>query len=336
MTVRPRPILTADEMRAAEAAAIAAGTPVGTLMERAGAAAADEIWAYAGPVPALVLCGPGNNGGDGYVVARLLRERGMEVRVAASAEPRSDAARIAHERWTGAVEPIDRVAPAPLLIDALFGTGLGRPLDERLVERLCGLAAQATIRAAVDLPSGAATDDGALLSRVPDFDLTVTFQTLKPSHLLQPAARHMGRIVIADIGIAAASRLHVIDRPSLRAPGPEDHKYSRGYVAVVAGEMPGASALTAAAAARAGAGYVRLFAPHFVEGAVPRCRRPSPRATRLSSTPTPSTCWPATVPSSSRAPRSSRPMKASSPACSALWQEAGSTAPAPPRSGPAR
>jgi hydroxyethylthiazole kinase-like uncharacterized protein yjeF len=103
---------------------------------------------------------------------------------------------------------------------------------------------------------------------VPDYGLTITFQTLKPSHLLQPAARHMGRIVVADIGIAAESGLHEIAPPRLRAPGPDDHTYSRGDVAVLAGEMPGASALTATAALRAGAGYVRLFADRPV-AAVP-------------------------------------------------------------------
>lgn len=257
-------VLTAEEMRAAEARAIEAGTPVETLMERAGLAAAEAIGLYAGPVPALVLCGPGNNGGDGYVIARALRERGVAVSVAALGQPTTEAARAARASWSGPVLPLDEAEPAPLLIDALFGTGLRRPLEQ--ADRLLRLAAEARIRVAVDLPSGAATDDGALLSPVPDYDLTITFQTLKPSHLLQPAARHMGRIVVADIGIEAASDLARIERPRLRAPGPEDHKYRRGYVAVLAGEMPGAAALVASAAARGGAGYIRLFAPRVVQG----------------------------------------------------------------------
>ena len=257
-------ILTAAEMRAAEAAAIAAGTPAYTLMERAGAGAAEAIWRFAGPMPALVLCGPGNNGGDGYVIARALRERGAEVKVAALAEPTTPAARAARDAWGGPVVPLHQAEPAPLLVDALFGTGLRRPLD--CADRLLALAAAARIRVAIDLPSGAATDDGALLSPVPDYDLTITFQTLKPSHLLQPAARHMGRIVVADIGIAATSDLACIGRPRLHAPGPDDHKYRRGYVAILAGEMPGAAALAASAAARSGAGYVRLFAQGVVHG----------------------------------------------------------------------
>ena len=267
-------ILTAAEMRAAEAAAIAAGTPAAILMERAGTAAAEAIWRFAGPMPALVLCGPGNNGGDGYVIARRLAERGVVVRVAALAEPGSADAQAARAAWKGPVERLGDAAPAPLLVDALFGTGLARPLDEALSRRLCGLAASARVRVAVDLPSGVATDDGAILSPVPDFDLTISFATLKPSHLLQPAARRMGRIVVADIGIAAQSRLGAIGRPVLRRPGPDDHKYTRGYVLVVGGLMPGAAALAASAAARGGAGYVVLLSDG---GSVPNAvirRRP--------------------------------------------------------------
>ena len=257
---RGRPILTADGMRAAEAATIEAGTPVEELMERAGTAAAEAIGRFAGSQPVLVLCGPGNNGGDGYVIARALGERGFDVRVAALAEPKSAAARQAREHWTGPVEPLGTATGAPLLVDALFGTGLSRGLDAATSDALCRLADEALLRVAIDLPSGAATDDGRVLSPVPDFDLTVTFATLKPSHLLQPAARHMGRLVIADIGIEVQSNVTEIGRPCLPGPGPDTHKYSRGYVAVLAGEMPGAAALTASAALRAGAGYVRLGA----------------------------------------------------------------------------
>lgn len=253
-----RPILTAAEMRAAEAAAIGAGTPARELMEKAGAAAAEAIWRFAGPMPALILCGPGNNGGDGYVVARHLAERGASVRVASLAEPKTPDAQSAGAAWNRPVEPFAEAAAAPLLVDALFGTGLARPLDSPLSKRLLELAAAARVRVAIDLPSGVATDDGAILSPVPDFDLTISFAALKPSHLLQPAARHMGRLVIADIGLSAASRLSIIEMPALRRPGPDDHKYTRGHLLVVGGTMPGAAALAASAGARAGAGYVTL------------------------------------------------------------------------------
>ena len=257
-------ILTAEEMRAAEQRAIDAGDSVEALMERAGTAAADAIWRFGGPLPTLVLCGPGNNGGDGYVIARDLADRGVDVRVAALAEPKSEAAKWARDQWRGTVQPLDEASHAPLLIDALFGTGLARPLDDVTVRALGRLAREAAVRVAIDLPSGVATDDGRILSPVPDYDLTITFATRKPSHLLQPAARHMGRIAVADIGIEATSNLRLIERPRLAAPGPDDHKYTRGYVALVAGEMEGAIALAATAAARAGAGYVRLVASRLV------------------------------------------------------------------------
>ena len=256
-----RPILTAAEMRAAEERAIAGGTPVELLMERAGFGVAEAAWRFAGPVRTLVLCGPGNNGGDGYVAARYLAERGMEVCVAALGEPKAGAAAAARAAWRGPVVSIEAAKPAPLLIDALFGTGLSRGLDETLAARLIGLAEAARIRVAVDLPSGIETDTGALLSPVPTFDLTVTFATLKPAHLLQQAASACGRIVTVDIGINAESRLTEVAQPVLAPPGPEDHKYTRGMVAVIGGAMPGASELAALAAAHAGAGYVQLLEP---------------------------------------------------------------------------
>jgi hydroxyethylthiazole kinase-like uncharacterized protein yjeF len=261
-----RPILTTAETRAAEAVAIEAGTSVEMLMERAGSGAAEAICRYVGGLPTLVICGPGNNGGDGYVIARILRGCGIEVRVAALAEPQSVAAQWARSTWDGEVEALAEARDAPVLVDALFGTGLARPLDEQAAGALNRLAQQAKVRIAVDLPSGVATDDGKLLSPVPDYELTITFGTLKPSHLLQPAASHLGRLVVADIGLAGTSNLHEIGRPRLPEPGGRDHKYSRGYVAIVAGQMPGAAALTASAALRAGAGYVRLIGEEVSHG----------------------------------------------------------------------
>lgn len=261
-----RPILTSSEMRSAEAQAVAAGTSVEILMERAGAAATEAILRFCGPMPALVLCGPGNNGGDGYVIARLLAEGGADVRVAAAGQPQSKAARAARAAWAGPVEDVAVAAPASLLVDGLFGTGLARPLDAALSERLIGLAHEARCCVAVDVPSGVGSDDGAVLSPVPVCQLTVTFQTLKPAHRLYPAAGFMGRTVIADIGVPVRSTLSEVGRPGLKAPGPDDHKFTRGYVAVLAGTMPGAAALAAGAAARAGAGYVRLVADAPVAG----------------------------------------------------------------------
>jgi hydroxyethylthiazole kinase-like uncharacterized protein yjeF len=276
--VNGRPILTAAEMRAAEAAVIAAGTPVETLMERAGEGVAEAAWRYAGVPPTLIVCGPGNNGGDGYVAARVLKDRGVPVRVAATGEPGTDAARSARASWSGPVEDFAAARPAPLLIDALFGTGLARPLDEAMSAKLAALAGAARLRIAVDLPSGVATDDGAILSPVPAFELTVALGALKPAHRLQPSASYCGLVAIAEIGIPATNgRTIEITRPRLHSPGPADHKYSRGMVAVVAGPLQGASLLAAHAAQRAGAGYV-LVAGAPAGGPASLVKHPAPDA----------------------------------------------------------
>lgn len=265
MTVT-RPILTAAEMRAAEQRAINDGTPVELLMERAGRGLAEAVWRFAGPLPTLILCGPGNNGGDGYVAARVLRDRGVPVRVAALGAAKDGAAVSAREAWGGEIESVDAAKPAPVLVDALFGTGLTRGLEPALAARLDALATAARVSVAADLPSGIETDTGALLSATPRFDLTVTFATLKPAHLLQPSAAYCGRVVTVDIGLKASSDLIALDRPDLHPPGPADHKYSRGLVAVVGGTMPGASELAALAALHAGAGYVVLLAQEVRAG----------------------------------------------------------------------
>ena len=240
-----RPILTAAAMRAAEQAAIDGGTPVEELMERAGAALAEAVYRYAGPKPVLILCGPGNNGGDGLVAARYLAARGVDARVAVLG--RKDG------------EPLGPdTRPAHVLVDALFGTGLKRGLDASVVQQLSRLHDAARIRVACDLPSGVDSDSGAELSAVPDFDMTVTFGALKPAHRLAPAMGKCGRVVLADIGVAASSDWHEIGRPDLPPLDPAGHKYGRGLVHALAGTMPRAIALAATAAARTGAGYVRV------------------------------------------------------------------------------
>jgi len=261
-----RPILTAAAMRAAEQAAIDAGTSVAQLMERAGAALAEAAYRFAGPLPALILCGPGNNGGDGYVAARYLAERGIQVRVAALAEPASATAQAARAQWDGAVEPLtESTEPAPLLIDALFGTGLKRGLDEPAAQHLSRLCSAAVARVACDLPSGVESDGGAELGDVPDFDLTVTFGALKPAHRLSPAMQRCGRVALADIGIAASGQWHEIAAPALPPLDPGGHKYSRGLVHALSGKMPGAIALAARAAALAGAGLVRISTSRSID-----------------------------------------------------------------------
>jgi len=262
-----RPILTAEAMRAAEEAAIAGGTTVEQLMERAGAALAEATYRFAGPMPVLVLCGPGNNGGDGYVAARHLAQRGVKVRIAALAEPKSDAAKWARSHWAGPVEQLgDETAPEPLVIDALFGTGLTRGLDEGKAKQLSRLCGPAQLSVACDLPSGVQTDSGEELSLIPAYAMTVTFGALKPAHLLHPAMHKCGRLVLADIGIEADTTWHEISPPNLPPLDPGGHKYDRGLVHALAGAMPGAIALAAKAAAYAGAGYVRVSTSRPIDG----------------------------------------------------------------------
>ena len=244
----PRPILTAAAMRAAEEAAIARGTSVETLMERAGEALAEAVYRFAGPMPVLVLAGPGNNGGDGHVAARHLAARGVEVRVVAIGDL------------------TDSTPPAAVLVDALFGTGLKRTLEPSVSKEFFRLAGEARLRIACDVPSGVDSDSGAVLSPVPAFDMTVTFGALKPAHRLQPAMGKCGRVVLADIGIDANSKWFEIAAPVLPPLDPDGHKYSRGLVHCLAGTMPGAIALAATAAARSGAGYVRVSTSKPIEG----------------------------------------------------------------------
>jgi len=262
-----RPILTTAAMVAAEQRAIDAGTSVETLMERAGAALAEAAYRYAGKMPALILAGPGNNGGDGYVAARHLARRGVEVRVAALAEPKTEAGKWARGQWQGEVESLDvATAPAHLLIDALFGTGLKKALEVTVSEQVSRLSAGAKIRIACDVPSGVDSDSGAELGDVSASDLTVAFGALKPAHRLFPAMHKCGRVVLADIGVEPASDWHEIGMPGLPPLDAGGHKYSRGLVHALAGTMPGAIALAANAAARSGAGYVRVSTSRPIEG----------------------------------------------------------------------
>lgn len=265
MNMESLPIFTAAEMRAAEQSVIAGGVPDFELMLRAGRGAAEIIWRAGGARDTLVLCGPGNNGGDGYVIAAALREHGVAVRVAATGEPRTQSAQAARALWGGPVEDVAATPPARQLVDALFGTGLARGLDDALSARLVALADAAEVRHAIDLPSGVATDDGAFLSPVPHYDLCIALGAWKRAHMLAPATDAWDRMACIDIGLALDDApVRRLGAPQLSPPARDAHKYTRGLVAVVAGAMPGAAALAAQAAARGGAGYVRLVGAQAV------------------------------------------------------------------------
>lgn len=255
-------VLTADQMRAAEQALFDAGTSVSDLMEIAAGGAAEWIRRVAAGRAVTVLCGPGNNGGDGYVIARILRESGNAVTVIAPLDPATDAANEARRRWGGPVATADTGAQGDVFVDCLFGSGLTRPLVPEHALLLRDLAARHRLRVAVDVPSGIASDSGAVLNeRLPRFDLTLALGAWKFAHWSLPGRALMGQMRLVPIGIAGvegAARL--VTRPTIAPPADDSHKYRRGLLAIVAGAMPGASLLAAAAAQHAGAGYVKLLA----------------------------------------------------------------------------
>ena len=272
-TSQHRELLTVAQMYAADSAAIAGGVAAESLMEVAGNAVATEIrrrWASRNTV---VLCGPGNNGGDGFVIARLLKEAGWPVTLAllGPREALLGEASLNADRWPGAIEALsaDVIAGAELCIDALFGAGLDRPLDGVALEVVNRIADSGVPCVAVDIPSGIHGDTGMVLGAAAAADLTVTFFRAKPGHLLMPGRVRSGELVIADIGIPET----VLDRigpqtfanipplwmESFPWPRPEGHKYTRGHAVVAGGtSMVGAGRLACWAARRSGAGLVTV------------------------------------------------------------------------------
>ena len=255
-------ILTVAQMRAAEHALIEAGSSVDALMQVAGRGAADYVWRIAAHHRVTVLCGPGNNGGDGYVIAEAIRERGGKVAVIAADEPKTDAARNARALYGGEILTPDAEVQGDVLVDCLFGSGLTRPLGETHLVLLTRLVASHRYAVAIDLPSGVESDGGAPLNPdLPRFDLTIALGAWKFAHFLMPACATLGDLRLVDIGVGpVAGAAMVIRRPHLAAPASDAHKYRRGLLAVIGGAMPGAALLACKAAQGAGAGYVKLLA----------------------------------------------------------------------------
>lgn len=270
-------LLTSAEMYRADQAAIQAGISGRTLMENAGSRAARVIMRHVRPCPAVVLAGPGNNGGDGYVIARHLKDNGWPVTVAHLTEPqrlKGDAAAMA-KLWRGNTAQLEEhsIAGAGVIVDAVFGAGLARPLSGIML-KLAELLTQTTaVRVAVDVPSGVDGASGALLGAGLQADMTVTFFRKKPGHVLYPARALCGEVHVVDIGIPD----RVLDdmpialwenQPPLwyrhwPLPDPLMHKYSRGALLVLSGprHATGAARLAARAGLRCGAGAVSLACP---------------------------------------------------------------------------
>lgn len=260
-------LYTPEEMGEVDRLA-SAQVPVSDLMDRAGWAVARAVRRFMRPCRVLVLCGPGNNGGDGFVAARFLHEAGWPVAVADMVPPRAgSAAAEASARFQGlrVAFTLEEVARADLVIDAVFGAGLSRDVTGEAAALL--QAARKVV--AVDIPSGIDGATGRVRGSAPRAAMTVTFCRFKPGHLLYPGLSYMGRLVLADIGMPQAALAQVPPRAwrnapglwHLPEPGPESHKYTRGVVSVCAGRsMPGAARLCAGGARAAGAGLVRLAA----------------------------------------------------------------------------
>jgi ADP-dependent NAD(P)H-hydrate dehydratase / NAD(P)H-hydrate epimerase len=272
---RSHALLTSAQMAQADAAAIAAGVPGTALMEAAGRAVADACLARWSPRPVTVLCGPGNNGGDGFVAARHLAAAGWPVRVALLGERgslRGDAAHHAGQ-WPGEAEPLapSALEGAALVIDAIFGAGLTRPLEGAVLDTVAAIGERRLDCVAVDLPSGVSGDTGQVLGAAALARITVTFFRKKPGHLLLPGRICCGETLVAEIGIPPSALdaiapdcfendpalwLHSMPEPRL-----DDHKYRRGHAVICGGtRMTGAARLAAEAARRAGAGLLTILA----------------------------------------------------------------------------
>lgn len=270
-------LLTNVEMGEADRLAIAGGVPGIELMERAGAAVANNVMLrHPRGSRIAVVAGSGNNGGDGFVVARLLAERGYAVEVlrVGSSALRGDAA-CAAQRWTGTTVPAvaGRLAGADAIVDALFGAGLDRPVEGEARAIIEAMNAAACPVHAVDLPSGINGTTGAIMGAAVTAAETVTFFREKPGHLLLPGRLHCGRIHVFDIGIPASVLACVraatfrnapaLWREHFPRPRLDGHKYTRGHAIALSGgiDSTGAARLAARGALRAGAGLVTIASP---------------------------------------------------------------------------
>ena len=269
-------LLTPSQMGAADRAAGADGVGGFGLMEAAGSAVAVAIGARWPMRPVIVLCGPGNNGGDGFVAARHLAAAGWPVKLAllGSRDKLTGEAAHAASLWAGTIAPfsVDSLDGAGIVIDGIFGAGLSRPLDGNALLLVEALKERRIPICAIDVPSGLDGASGTVLGAAASADLTVTFFRKKPGHLLYPGRGLCGDVVVADIGIAATVLNDISPNAWENGPGlwldiypwpePQDYKYKRGEVLILGGEgITGASRMTALAASRAGAGMVTLAAP---------------------------------------------------------------------------
>ncbi|WP_412776166.1 NAD(P)H-hydrate dehydratase [Thalassospira lucentensis] len=266
-------ILTTDQMYDADRKTIDGGIPGDVLMESAGRTVFEEIIRHWSPRSVSVLCGPGNNGGDGFVIARLLRDEGWSVRLGLLGEIEhlgGDAATHA-QKWDGATERLSSalVVGADLIVDCIFGAGLARDITGDVADLVASVNDSMSVVVSVDVPSGVDGNTGCIMGCAIKADLTVTFCRAKPGHYLLPGRQLCGELAIRDIGISdqIVSEIRptcwrndpVLWRAGIRWPGLDGHKYHRGHLLAFGGTMmTGATRLVARAARRSGVGLLTI------------------------------------------------------------------------------
>lgn len=284
--------LNANQMRSVEDRAVAAGVAtIGELMERAGTALAAEVERRVPLGSVVVVCGPGNNGGDGWVAARILHDAGRDVLVlslrrpeqrsgeAGAAESAAQTAGVRSLASEGDERAFDALSGAAAIVDAVFGFGFHGPARGAHVDVMAAMASSDAFVISADVPSGVDSDTGAVTGAAVRADVTVTFSARKPGLLVYPGASHAGEVFVADIGVPSPilevpGALEMPSAADLRQllpwPQPEDHKGSRGRVALVVGSLAyaGAAILAARGALRMGAGYVVAVVPDCIADVV--------------------------------------------------------------------
>lgn len=265
-------LLTAEESRASDKAAIASGSTGEKLMESAGNAVADVILQEYAPCSTLIICGPGNNGGDGFIVARILKEQGWPVLLAVIDEDFKGDAKLAKDKWNrsgGSTRTFttDLIKECDLIVDAIFGTGLERPVEGAYKGAVQAINESKKPVVSIDIASGIDSDKGSVLGMAVKASHTVSFTRPKPGHILLPGKAYTGQLHVYDIGITGEKitpkfllNAPVLWKSSFPFAKPEDHKYSRGHALVIGGGMSstGAARLASLGALRSGAGLVSI------------------------------------------------------------------------------
>jgi ADP-dependent NAD(P)H-hydrate dehydratase / NAD(P)H-hydrate epimerase len=265
-------ILKTSEVYLQEKKIESLGVSLNELMERAGKAVFDVISERFAPQKTLILVGPGNNGGDGYVVARLLNEAGWDINVASfnNNPPTSLLALEKYQKWAGALKDINDINfnDYPLIVDAIFGIGLSKSIKDPLLNYIHKINQSNATIVCIDIPTGVSSDDGKMLNVAIHANLTITFNFLKPGHVLLPSSIQCSEIILVDIGIPPPYPIlwqqndpdlwrHIIPTPNALS-----HKYKRGHLGLIGSkEMTGATRLASMAARRMGVGLLSIICP---------------------------------------------------------------------------